>query len=146
VLVTATERLAAAMRWDHYVAGTVAEILATLPEFAVIAFLVPVSPLTAFVTALITIYNNAVVFSIYSYFLPKDRQGQFVMPEPITKAGTQILIAGAAIGLIAGLVTVARDDRLPGDMPMKSSLRATRSDRTRRTMLLVISPPMSRDC
>ena len=103
-LVTATERLAALLRWDHYIAGTAAEILATLPEFAVIAFLVPVSPLTAFVTALITIYNNAVVFSIYSYFLPKDRQGRFVMPEPITQAGTQILIAGAAIGLVAGLV------------------------------------------
>lgn len=64
--VTATERLAARRRWDHYVAGTVAEILATLPEFTVIAFLVTVSPLTAFVTALITIYVNAMVFSIHS--------------------------------------------------------------------------------
>jgi hypothetical protein len=105
--VTATERLAARRRWDHYVAGTVAEILATLPEFTVIAFLVTVSPLTAFVTALITIYVNAMVFSIYSYFLPKDRRGRFLMPEPITSAGTQLLIAGAAIGLIVGLVMLA---------------------------------------
>jgi hypothetical protein len=106
-LVTAAERLAARKHWDHYVAGTVAEILATLPEFAVIAFLVTVSPLTAFVTALITIYNNAIVFSIYSYFLPKDREGRFLMPEPITQAGTQILVAGAAIGMIVGLVMIA---------------------------------------
>jgi len=106
-LVTASERLAVRLQWDHYVAGTVAEILSTLPELVVIAFVVPVSPLTAFVIALITIYNNAFVFSFYSYFLPKDKQGKFLMPKPITEAGTQILIAGAAMGLILGLVMLA---------------------------------------
>ena len=104
VLVSATERFAARMRWTHYVAGTVAEILSTLPEFVVIAFVVSVSPLTAFVIAMITIYNNALVFSIYSYFLPRDHRGKFLMPKPITDAGTQILIAGGALGLVLGLV------------------------------------------
>jgi hypothetical protein len=106
-LVTASQRLAARLDWDHYVAGTVAEILSTLPELVVIGFLIPVSPLTAFVIALITIYNNALVFSIYSFFLPKDKHGKFLMPLPITGAGTQILVAGAAIGLILGLVMMA---------------------------------------
>lgn len=106
-LVTASERLAARLAWNHYVAGTCAEILSTLPELVVIGFLIPVSPLTAFVIALVTIYNNALVFSIYSFFLPKDRYGKFLMPQPITGAGTQILIAGAAIGLILGLVMMA---------------------------------------
>jgi Ca2+/Na+ antiporter len=103
VLVTATERFAARMGWSHYVAGTVAEILATLPECVVIAFVVPISPLTAFVLAMVTIYNNALVFSIYSYFLPRDRRGNFLMPPPITDAGTQVLIAGGALGLVLGL-------------------------------------------
>ncbi len=106
-LVTASERLAARLDWNHYVAGTCAEILSTLPELVVIGFLIPVSPLTAFVIALVTIYNNALVFSIYSFFLPKDRYGKFLMPQPITGAGTQVLIAGAAIGLILGLVMMA---------------------------------------
>jgi hypothetical protein len=44
------------------------------------------------------------VFSLYSFFLPKDQQGKFVMPAPITEAGTQILIGGGAMGLILGLV------------------------------------------
>jgi Ca2+/Na+ antiporter len=104
VLVSATERFAARMRWTHYVAGTVAEILSTLPECVVIAFIVPISPLTAFVIALVTIYNNALVFSLYSYFLPRDQHGSFLMPKPITDAGTQILIAGGALGLVLGLV------------------------------------------
>ncbi len=87
VLVTATERFAARMGWTHYVAGTASEILSTLPECVVIAYLVPVSPLTAFIVAMITIYNNALVFSIYSYFLPKDCKGKYFMPNPITDAG-----------------------------------------------------------
>ncbi|MGM0593816.1 MAG: hypothetical protein ACQETD_04695, partial [Pseudomonadota bacterium] len=103
-LITATERFAARRLWDHYVAGTVAEILSTLPEIVVIAFVVPVSPHTAFVVALITIYNNTLVFSLYSYFLPKDRKGRFLMPDPITKAGTQLLISGAGMALTLGLV------------------------------------------
>ena len=103
VLVTTTERFAARMRWTHYVAGTVAEILSTLPEIVVIAFLVPVSPLAAFVVAMVTIYNNALVFSIYSYFLPHNQQGKFLMPKPITDSGSQILIAGGVLGLVLGL-------------------------------------------
>ena len=103
VLVNATERFAARMGWTHYVAGTASEILSTLPEFVVIAFLIPVSPLTAFIVAMITIYNNALVFSIYSYFLPKDCKGKYLMPKPITDAGTQVLIAGGVLGLVLGL-------------------------------------------
>jgi len=104
VLVTVTERFAVRMGWTSYVAGTASEILSTLPEFVVIAFLVPVSPLMAFIVAMITIYNNALVFSIYSYFLPKDCKGKYLMPKPITDAGTQVLIAGGALGLVMGLV------------------------------------------
>ncbi|MEH6609027.1 MAG: hypothetical protein V7696_06630 [Halioglobus sp.] len=104
VLVNATERLAERLQWNHYTAGTVAEILSTIPELVVIAFIIPISPSMAFVVALITIYNNALVFSLYSYFLPKDKHGKFLMPIPITEAGTQVLIGGGAMGLILGLV------------------------------------------
>ena len=104
ILVMGTERLAARLEWDHYVAGTVAEILSTLPELVVIAFVIPVAPTAAFVIALITIYNNALVFSLYSFFLPKNREGRFVMPRPITEVGEQVLTAGAAIGLTVGIV------------------------------------------
>jgi hypothetical protein len=102
-LVSATERLAARFRWNHYVAGTLAEIISTTPELVVILFLIPVSPTAAVIITTITIYNNALVFSLYSFFLPKDRQGRFLMPRPITEAGTQILVGGGAMGLILGL-------------------------------------------
>jgi hypothetical protein len=106
-LITATERLAARKQWDQYVAGTLTEIVSTLPEFVVIAFVVIVNPLAALITAFATIYNNALVFSLYSYFLPRDEKGRYVMPIAITEAGTQIMIAGAAIGSMLGLSMIA---------------------------------------
>lgn len=119
-LLKATEKIAARLHWNHYVAGTVAEILSTIPELVVIAFVIPVSPVIAFIITLVTIYNNALVFSLYSYFLPKDTHGKFLMPKPITEAGTQILIGGGAMGLILGLVMLA----FTSESPTKNSFMA----------------------
>jgi CRP-like cAMP-binding protein/Ca2+/Na+ antiporter len=100
------ERLGARLHWDGFISGTVGSVLSTLPEFVVIAFLVQVAPLAAFVTAAVTIYNNALAFSIYSFFLPKDTRGTFRMPRSLTTAGGEILIAGGAVALIVGAVMV----------------------------------------
>jgi CRP-like cAMP-binding protein/Ca2+/Na+ antiporter len=100
------ERLGARLRWDGFISGTVGSVLSTLPEFVVIAFLVQVDPLAAFVTAAVTIYNNALAFSIYSFFLPKDKKGAFRMPRSLTSAGGEILIAGGAVTLIVGAIMV----------------------------------------
>ena len=102
--IIGVERLGARRKWDGFISGTIGSVLSTLPEFVVIAFLVLVEPLVAFVTAVVTIFNNALAFSIYSFFLPKDRKGAFAMPRSVTAAGGEILIAGGAITLIVGIV------------------------------------------
>ena len=103
-LITAAERIAARKRWDHYVAATLAEMLSTLPELVAISFVVLVSPSAALTIALVTIYNNAFVFSIYSSFLPKNQRGLYLMPRAVTEAGSQLLTAGAGLGSVIGLV------------------------------------------
>ncbi|MBI4408568.1 MAG: cyclic nucleotide-binding domain-containing protein [Gemmatimonadetes bacterium] len=105
-LIHGAERLGARLRWDGFISGTAGSLLSTLPEFVVIVFLVRVEPLAAFVTAAVTIFNNALAFSIYTFFLPKDRTGAFAMPRSLTSAGGEILIAGGAITLIIGIVMV----------------------------------------
>jgi Ca2+/Na+ antiporter len=104
-LIQSVERFGARFHWDGFVAGTAGSLLATLPEFVVIALLVSVDPMVAFVVPLVTIFNNALAFSIYSFFLPKDRaRGDcFVMPRAITKAGGELLIAAAGIAAVLGL-------------------------------------------
>ena len=100
------ERLGARLRWDGFIAGTIGSLLSTLPEFVVIAFLVSVDPFAAFVTGAVTVFNNALIFSLYSFFLPKDRTGAYAMPRSVTAAGGELLIAGGAIALIVGLVMI----------------------------------------
>lgn len=102
--IQGVERLGARLRWDGFISGTIGSLVATLPEFVVITFLVAVEPLAAFVTATVTIFNNAIAFSIYSFFLPKDQKGSFVMPRSLAKAGSEVLIAGSGIALIVGTV------------------------------------------
>lgn len=102
--VQGVERLGARLRWDGFTSGTVGSLLSTLPEFVVIAFLVQINPLAAFVTAAVTIFNNALVFSIYAFFLPKDRRGAFAMPRSLSIAGGEIMIAGATVTLLVGMV------------------------------------------
>lgn len=105
--VLAVERIGARLRWDGFISGTVGEAVATLPEFVVIAFLVTVEPLAAFVTAVVTIFNNALAFSVYSFFLPKDQKGQFLMPRALAKAGGEVLIVGSGVALIVGFLMLA---------------------------------------
>ncbi len=104
--ITGVERLGARLHWEGFISGTVGSLLSTLPEFVVIAFLVRVDPLAAVVTAIVTIFNNALAFSIYGFFLPKDRKGVYAMPRSLTVAGGEIMIAGAAIALTVGVVMI----------------------------------------
>jgi hypothetical protein len=102
--IVGVERLGARLKWDGFISGTIGSLVSTLPEFFVIVFLVQVEPLAAYVTAAVTIFNNALVFSVYSFFLPKNPRGAYAMPRSLTIAGGQILIAGATISLIVGIV------------------------------------------
>lgn len=107
-LVHASEILSSRQDWNHFVGGTVGEIISTLPEIVVIVFVVPIDPVAAFLIAVVTIYNNAVIFSIYSFFLPKTAGGgEYALPAPIFKIGREILIVGSAVALIFGFFLLA---------------------------------------
>ncbi|MBL7994143.1 cyclic nucleotide-binding domain-containing protein [bacterium] len=102
--IIGVERIGARYKWDGFISGTVGSMLSTLPEFVVIAFLILIDPLAAYVTTIITIFNNALAYSIYSFFLPKDHDGCYTMPRSLTRAGGELLIAGSAVTLIIGIV------------------------------------------
>lgn len=106
-LIHGSEILSSKKNWNHFVGGTIGEIISTLPEFVVIAFIVSVDPIAALLIAIVTIYNNAVIFSIYSFLLPKTtNEGEYALPAPIYKIGREILIVGSTVSLIIGLVFI----------------------------------------
>lgn len=105
--ILGAERLGARLRWNGVITGTIASLLSTLPEFVIVAFIVAIQPLAAFVISVMTVFNNALAFSIYSFFLPKDHKGQFLMPPSVARAGSEVLIAGSAFAMIVGVVMLA---------------------------------------
>jgi hypothetical protein len=89
------------------VGGTIGEIISTLPEFVVIVFIVSIEPATSLLIAIVTIYNNAIFFSIYSFFLPKTTgDGEYALSTPMHKTGREIFIVGSTMSLIIGLVFI----------------------------------------
>ncbi len=107
LILVAIERSARKLNWSRFTTVSLLEVLASLPEIIVLLFIAVVSPQAAFTLALLTVYKHALVFSLYSWFLPHDEHGEYQMPRPITEAGTQVMTAAGALGLIAGVTMLA---------------------------------------
>ncbi len=119
--VICIEAIAHNMQMTDYVAGIYASLAATIPELAVISFLVLGGNYEmAWVLALATIFVNTIVFAVYTIFLPKDEDGNFRLPDAIMWVGSELLTVGAVISLTVGfsmiLLQIFVAPTLPGQV------------------------------
>jgi Ca2+/Na+ antiporter len=102
--VLSVEGISENMHLTDYVAGIYASIASTIPELAVITFLIIDGNYElAWVLALATIFMNSMVFALYSLILPKDETGNYKLPDAIMWVGSDLLSMGAVISLSVGL-------------------------------------------
>ncbi|MCK5151139.1 MAG: hypothetical protein KAQ65_04840, partial [Candidatus Thorarchaeota archaeon] len=102
--VLSVEGISHNMHMTDYVSGIYASLAATIPELAVISFLILDGNYEmAWVLALATIFVNSIVFAAYTLFLPKDQDGNFKLPDAIMWVGSELLTVGAVISLAVGL-------------------------------------------
>ncbi|MHA2005546.1 MAG: hypothetical protein ACW960_15895 [Candidatus Thorarchaeota archaeon] len=102
--VISVEGIAHNFNMTDYVSGIYASLASTIPELAVIIFLILGQQFEmAWVLALATIFMNSLVFAIYTLMLPKDEQGNFRLPDAIQWVGSDLLTMGAVISLAVGL-------------------------------------------
>jgi len=106
-LIEGADNLSLLLRLDSFIGGTIGEILTLLPELVIVFLLIKINPYLVFLIAIVCIYNNALAFGVYSFLLPKDLRGKYLMPDSVTRAGTEVLIAGSGIALVLGLVMIA---------------------------------------
>ena len=119
--VLSIEGIAHNMKMTDYVSGIYASLAATIPELAVITFLILAGQYEmAWILALATIFVNSIVFAIYTLFLPKDQDGNFKLPDAIMWVGSELLTVGAVISLAVGfsmiLLQVFVAPTLPGEI------------------------------
>lgn len=101
-MILSVEGLGERMRWNPFVAGTMAGLASNVPEIIMIAFVVAKEPRVAFVVALLTLHVNSLIFAIYSGLLPRDDTGHSHLPDAIVKLGTDLLACAAGIFLALG--------------------------------------------
>jgi hypothetical protein len=103
-MILCVEGLGERMRWNPFVAGTMAGLASNVPEIIMLAFVVAKEPRVAFVVACLTLHVNSLIFGIYSALLPKDATGHARLPDAIVKLGTDLL--GCAAGVFLALGTM----------------------------------------
>ncbi|MGY5862059.1 MAG: hypothetical protein RTU09_06755 [Candidatus Thorarchaeota archaeon] len=102
--VLSVEGIAQRYHLTDYVAGIYASIASTIPELSVITFLILAEQYElAWVLALATIFMNSIVFAIYTLMLPKDKYGDYKLPDAIMWVGSDLLSMGSVISLSVGL-------------------------------------------
>jgi Ca2+/Na+ antiporter len=103
-MILSVEGLGERMRWNPFVAGTMAGLASNVPEIIMLAFVVAKEPRVAFVVACLTLHVNSLVFGIYSGLLPRDATGHARLPDAIVKLGTDLLGCAAGIFLALGML------------------------------------------
>lgn len=90
------------LRWNGFVAGTMAGLASNVPEIIMLGFVVAKEPRVAFVVTCLTLHVNALVFGVYSALLPRDEDGHARLPDAMVKLGADLLACAAGIFLAVG--------------------------------------------
>lgn len=106
-MILCVDGLGERLRWNPFVAGTMAGLASNVPELVMLGFVVAQEPRVAFVVSCLTLHVNALVFGIYSALLPKDKSGHAHLPEAITKQGTDLILCGAGLFMATGMLMLA---------------------------------------
>lgn len=106
-LILAAGGLAGQLRWNEYVAGTIASLASNVPEVAMLGFVVAADVRVAFVVTLLTLHINALVFSIFCIVMPRDAHGRARLPEAIGLLGTDMLACAAGLTIAIGFLMIS---------------------------------------
>lgn len=104
VLILAVVGMAGRLKWNEYVAGTIASLASNVPELVMIAFVVIADVRIAFVVSLLTLHINALVFSIFCILLPKDKIGFAKLPKAISVLGSDMLVCASGLLIALGFL------------------------------------------
>ncbi|MGE0709358.1 MAG: hypothetical protein AB7N76_09525 [Planctomycetota bacterium] len=105
-MILSVEALGKRLRWNQFVAGTVAGLASNVPEVVMLAFVILKEPRVAFVVTALTLHVGALVFGIYSGLLPRDETGQARMPDPLVKLSTDLYACAGGAFLAVGSVMI----------------------------------------
>jgi hypothetical protein len=105
-MIVAVEGLGKRLKWNHFVAGTMAGLASNIPEVVMIGFVVAKNPRVAFVVVCLTIHVGALAFGVYSSLLPRDKRGQARLPLPLVHLSTDLYACAAGVFFALGALMI----------------------------------------
>lgn len=105
-MILSVEGVGKMLKWNRFVAGTMAGLASNIPEVVMLAFVVAKEPRVAFVVVMLTIHVGALAFGIYSGMLPRDKQGQARLPKPLVELSTDLYACAAGVFCAMGCLMV----------------------------------------
>ncbi len=103
-MILCVEGIARRMRWNAFVAGTMAGLAGNVPELVMLAFVLAAKPRIGFIVVAMTLHVGAMAFGLYSGLLPRDASGHARLPEPLVKLSTDQFAGAAGAYLATGLL------------------------------------------
>jgi hypothetical protein len=105
-MIKCVEGVAARLRLNKFVAGTMAGLASNVPELVMLGFVIAKEPRVGFIVVAFTLHVGAMTFGVYSGLLPHDESGHAKLPEPLVKLSTDLYAGAGGVFLATGLLMV----------------------------------------
>ena len=103
-MIHCIQGIASRLRWNKFVAGTLAGLASNIPELVMLGFVVAKDPRVGFIVVAFTLHVGATAFGVYSALLPRDRTGHARLPSPLVKLSTDLFACAAGVFLATGTI------------------------------------------
>jgi hypothetical protein len=101
-MIHCIQGIAGRLKWNKFVAGTMAGLASNIPELVMLGFVIAKDPRVGFIVVAFTLHLGAAAFGVYSALLPRDGTGHAHMPEPLVKLSTDLFACAAGVFLATG--------------------------------------------
>ncbi len=101
-MIHCIQGLAGRLKWNKFVAGTMAGLASNVPEVVMLGFVIAKNPRLGFIVVAFTLHLGAMAFGIYSALLPRDKTGHARLPAPLVKLSTDLFACAAGVFLATG--------------------------------------------
>lgn len=105
-MIKSVDGVAKRVKWNQFVAGTMAGLASNVPELVMLGFVIAKEPRVGFIVVALTLHVGAATFGLYSALLPRDESGHARMPAPLVKISTDLYACAGAVLLVVGLLMV----------------------------------------
>jgi len=104
MMIKAVDGYAKRKKMNSFVAGTMAGLSSNIPELVMLAFVLMATPRVGFVVTVLTLHVGAAAFGLYCSALPRDIEGNAMLPKPLVGLSTDLYAAAAGVFFSLGVI------------------------------------------